>query len=79
MESWDMIMEQSCLSWKPMQMTGKIVNIATVFFTGTGSAAVEPTVERIPIVQIAMKRIIVPTVETALIILMICVKTAVSV
>ena len=79
MESWDMTMDRSCLSWKPMQMTEKSVSIVAVSFTGTGSAVAEPTVERIPIVPIVMRVIIAPNVEIVLIIQMICVKTAASV
>lgn len=81
MKSWvmTMIMDMSCLAWKYTRMTGKSVSIAAVSFTETGFAAAEPTVERILIVPIAMKPIIVPTVVIALIIQMICVKIAASV
>lgn len=59
-------------------MTTKSVSTAAVSFMGTGFAAAEHTAVRILTVPIVMKVIIVPNVETALIILMICVKTAVS-
>ena len=58
-----------------MQMTEKSVNIAAVLFTETGSAVVEHTVAKIPIVPIAMKAIIVLTVESVLMIPMFCAMT----
>ena len=50
-----------------MQKTGKNANIVAAFFMVTGSVVAEPTVAKIPIEQIVMKLIIVPTVVIALI------------